>query len=190
VIVLVLAACALFGAADQYVGSLSRFWSHAWEIPALSAPWLVLPFLVGRSRRDPVSAALFGAVGTLLALVGYALMTISPIEHAHFSVVNFLAFARSNALWFLGAVISGPPFGFLGYRWRVARARVAASLTAGAVLIEPLVHAIRFQQLPLSHIPFGTVTSAELVVGGAMAVWFGWQRAQAARPSETVPVAT
>ena len=180
-IVLLLAACAAFGAVDQYVGSLTRFWPLAWEIPALSAPWLVLPFLVGRARRDALSAAVWGAVGTFVALVAYGLMTISPIEHAHFSLIAFTAFARSNVLWFIGTAIIGPLFGYLGYRWAAARARLAASIIAGAVLLEPFVHAVPYQPPLLSHIPFGVVTAAELVVGVAMAAWFWRQRSKPRR---------
>jgi hypothetical protein len=178
VIVLLLAACAAFGAADQYVGSLTRFWPLAWEIPALSAPWLLLPFLVGRARRNALGASAWGAVGTFVALVAYGLMTISPIEHAHFSLIAFTAFARSNVLWFIGTAIVGPLFGYLGYLWAAARARLAASITAGAVLLEPLVHAVPYQPPPLSHIPLGVVTATEFAVGVAMVAWFWRQRSK------------
>ncbi|MDQ1685396.1 MAG: hypothetical protein QOC82_2133 [Frankiaceae bacterium] len=178
--VLVLVGCAVFGAADQYVGSLTRFWAQAWQVPALSAPWLLLPFLVGRTQRDLARAAILGGAGTLLALVAYGAMTISPIEHAAFTLGGFLAFARSNALWFFGAVVTGPLFGYLGHRWRVARAPVAAVLVAGAVMVEPLVHGIHYPGVPVSIVPFGPVTVAELACGLAMAAWFTWQRRRAA----------
>ena len=175
VIALVLAGCAAFGAADQYVGSLTRFWSQAWEIPALSAPWLLLPFLVGRTQRSPWRAALAGAVGTLVGLAAYGAMTISPVEHAQFTLAGFVAFARSNLLWFLGSALTGPAFGYLGHRWRLDRSRLAAVAAAGAVVLEPFVHASVHRPAPLSAIPLRVVTGTELAIGLAMAAWFARQ---------------
>jgi hypothetical protein len=180
VIALVLVACAAFGALDQYVGSLTRFWALAWEVPALSAPWLLLPFVVGTSQRGAWRAAVVGGLGTLVALVGYGLMTVSPIEHARFSVGSFGAFARSNLLWFVGGAMSGPLFGWLGHQWRVARARLAACIAAGAVLLEPLVQASGFGGLSFGVIPFGLVTATEFAIGLAIALWFAWQRSRGA----------
>ena len=177
---LVLLACAAFGAADQYVGSLTRFWALAWEVPALSAPWLLIPFLIGRSQRSAGRAAVLGALGTLVALVGYGLMTVSPIENAPFTVASFVAFARSNVLWFAGALLSGPLFGWLGQRWRAGRDRVAACLMAGVVVLEPVVHAMSHPGVPLSVIPFGPVTAVELAVGLTLATWFFRVRRKAA----------
>lgn len=174
-IVLLLVGCAAFGAGDQYVGSLTRFWPHAWEIPALSAPWLLLPFLAGCTQRRPWRSALVGALATFVALVGYGLMTISPVEQAAFTLGSFAGFVRSNVLWFVGGAFTGPLFGYLGHEWRVRRARVAAFVTAGAVMLEPLVHSSRYRPARLSAIPFGAVTATELAVGFAMAIWFGWQ---------------
>lgn len=182
VVGIVLLACATFGAADQYVGSLTRFWALAWEVPALSAPWLLIPFVVGRLQRNAVRAAVWGGLGTLAALVGYGLMTVSPIENAPFTVDSFVAFVRSNLLWFVAGAMSGPLFGWLGHRWRFARDRRAASLTAGAVLLEPLVHATGCRGVPISVIPFGPVTAAEFVVGLLMAIWFAWQLSAEPQP--------
>jgi hypothetical protein len=176
VIVFLLTGCAAFGAADQYLGSLTRFWAHAWEVPALSAPWLVLPFLLGRTQRSAPAAAVVGGVGTLLALVAYGLMTISPLEQAQFTLPSFIAFARSNTLWFAGSAVTGPAFGYLGHRWGIAQDRLAAALLTGAVLLEPLAHGVPHQPLPLSQIPFGVVTVTELLVGAAMGIWFGIRR--------------
>lgn len=183
---LMLIACAALGAADQYVGSLTRFWALAWEVPALSAPWLLLPFVVGSTQTNLRRAALWGGSGTLAALVGYGVMTISPIEHAHFGLGNFLAFVRSNGLWFVGSAVTGPLFGYLGHRWRVARARAAALVIAGAVMLEPLVHSAAYPGVPIGAIPFGPVTAAEFAAGLAMAAWFTRQHARERRSTAEV----
>lgn len=183
VVLVMLAVCAALGAADQYVGSLSRFWSAAWEVPALSAPWLLLPFAVGVVQRDWRRAALVGWLATLAALVGYGLMVISPVEHAHFTFAAFVAFVRSNRLWFAGAALSGPLFGCVGRWWAVSRAWPAAAVTAGAVLLEPLFHPVANRALPVGDVPLGPVTGAEFAIGVALAGWFGWRYARYRRRS-------
>ena len=172
---IVLLVCAAIGAADQYVGSLTRFWALAWEVPALSAPWLLIPFVVGTRQANALRAAVLGGLGTMAALVGYGLMTISPIENAPFTVDSFLAFARSNLLWFVAGAVSGPLFGWMGQRWRTDRDRLAACITTGVVLMEPLVHSTSYPGVPSSVIPFGPVTAMELLVGLSMATWFAWR---------------
>lgn len=184
VVVLLFAACAALGAGDQYVGSLTRFWPAAWEVPALSAPWLLLPFAAGALQRDWRRAALVGWLATLAALIGYGLMVISPVEHAHFTGQAFAAFARSNRLWFAGATLSGPAFGCLGRWWAASRAWPAAALTAGAVTLEPLVHATAHRVMPVGYVPLGPVTGAEFAIGVALAGWFGWRHARYPRRSE------
>jgi PPE-repeat protein len=47
---------AVFGAGDQYLGSLTgsgHGWPVGWssDVSLLSAPWLVLPFLAGATQR-------------------------------------------------------------------------------------------------------------------------------------------
>ena len=89
VVVLALVLSAVFGAGDQYLGSLQgsgHIWAAGWatDVSLLSAPWLVLPFIVGTTQRDPRRAALLGLACTYAALLGYLLMTLSPeIGRAH-----------------------------------------------------------------------------------------------------------
>ena len=59
----------LFGGADQYIGSLSAHPLGA-DISGLSAPWLVLPFVVGALQRTSRRAAAMGIVTTMLAVTG------------------------------------------------------------------------------------------------------------------------
>jgi hypothetical protein len=92
---------AAFGAGDQYLGSLS--W-HPWaaDVSLLSAPWLVLPFLAGWTQREPRRAMLLGFACTVAALVGYGLMTLSPVENAHLTVASASAFVHSEARVIVG----------------------------------------------------------------------------------------
>jgi hypothetical protein len=64
-VLLLLVLSAIFGAADQYLGSLPG--AHLWaaqmpwmtDVSLLSAPWVLLPFLVGRrsaSREGQLSS--------------------------------------------------------------------------------------------------------------------------------------
>lgn len=138
--------------------------------------------MVGTLQRSALRAGIVGGLATQAALLGYGLMTVSPIENAPFTVESFVAFARSNVVWFAAGALSGPLFGWLGHRWRFTRDRLAAAIAAGAVLLEPFVHATAYRGVRVSVIPFGAVTMAELAVGVAMAVWFSWHSSGQRRP--------
>lgn len=133
-----------FGAADQYLGSRTVTLG-LWAATAaqMSAPWLVLPFLVGLSQERARRAAVLGLVVTLAALVGYFVMTCSPIEGVPASrfVSAFVAVTTRgfyNPLFILGGMVTGPLFGLLGQRWRLHRSWVSAAVVAGALCLEPL----------------------------------------------------
>jgi hypothetical protein len=81
VILVALALAAAFGGADQYLGSLSAH-PLATDVSLLSAPWLLLAFIAGWTQREPRRAAFLGLACTLSALIGYGLMTLSPVEQA------------------------------------------------------------------------------------------------------------
>src|SRR3954469_19399957 len=127
VVVLLVTGAAVFGAADQYLGSLS---AHPWgaDISLLSAPWLVLPFVAGCTQREPKRAALLGLACTVSALVGYGLMTLSPVENAVLNTQFVAGFVRSQGAVILGGLLTGPLFGWLGFRWRTERAWPGALL--------------------------------------------------------------
>jgi hypothetical protein len=137
----VLLLSAAFGAADQYLGSLA---AHPWAVQAglLAAPWLLLPLLAGSGRRTGRGAALLGLVATLAALVGYGLMTLSPVEGAHLDAHTLAVFLRSEAVVFVGGTVTGPLFGWLGQRWRTRGALAGPVLAAAAFCLEPLAHLI------------------------------------------------
>jgi uncharacterized membrane protein (UPF0136 family) len=127
----------LFGAADQYLGSLSAHPLGA-DISGLSAPWLMLPFVAGAFQRTGRRAVELGALCTLLALVGYTAMTFSPIENAHLSLPGLAGYFRSgNLRWFVAGAVTGPLFGWLGHRWRTQGALWAGLAVAVSIVAEP-----------------------------------------------------
>jgi hypothetical protein len=140
-VTLVLAAA--FGAADQYLGSIQgHFGTFAWatDVSLLSAPWLLLAFVAGCTQKDPRRAAILGLGATFAALVGYMLMTLSPVENAHLSAVGVAGFVRSDPFIFVGGIATGPLFGWFGQRWRVHRAWRGAVVAAAMLCLEPLAH--------------------------------------------------
>ena len=155
----------VFGGADQYLGSLS---AHPWatEVSLLSAPWLLLAFLAGWTQREARRAALLGLACTLSALVGYGLMTLSPVENAELTLQSVTAFLRSQSLVIVGGLFTGPLFGWLGNRWRNDRAWLGALAIAAAFCLEPLA------LIPSGDpIRFRAVWMAEVAVGLAMALY-------------------
>jgi hypothetical protein len=134
-----------FGAADQYLGSMS--WLGPWASTAaqVSAPWLVLPFVAGLTQQRARRAAVLGLVVSASALLGYFAMTYSPMEIHPWSFHRFAAGLVAvttrgwyNPVYILGGLVTGPLFGFLGQRWRVKRWWVSATIVAGALCMEPL----------------------------------------------------
>jgi hypothetical protein len=169
VIALALALSAVFGAGDQYLGSLQgsgHYWAAGWatDISLLSAPWLVLPFVVGATQREPRRAALLGLACTYAALLGYGLMTLSPVEHAHLTAATLRGFFVSERNVFVGGIVTGPLFGWFGWRWRTRRAIAGALVTAAALCLEPFV-----RKATVNPIRFRDVTIAEVAVGLALA---------------------
>src|SRR5271154_1009590 len=106
----------VFGAGDQYLGSLTAANALGWwsiSVSGLSAPWLILPFLVGRMQGRPRRAAGAGLGGTLAALAGFFAMTLSPMEGVHFQVSELRGLLGSNRLNEVGGLVMGPLFGWL-----------------------------------------------------------------------------
>jgi len=155
---------AVFGAGDQYLGSMS--W-HPWaaDVSLLSAPWLVLAFAAGCTQREPLRAALLGLGCTATALLGYGLMTLSPAENAHLTTTTVLGLVTSERPVLVGGLVTGPLFGLLGQRWRVHGAWLGALATAAVVCLEPLARAQAGDA-----IRFRSVWEAEIAVGIALAL--------------------
>jgi len=161
----------VFGAGDQYLGSLTAATAIGWwtiSVSLLSAPWLILPFLVGSTQRQSRRAAAAGLVVTLSALAGYFAMTLSPMEGVHFSLMELRALLGTNQLNEIGGLVSGPLFGWLGYRWHARRSWLAAVLVTGALCLEPLAVTVVGRNVGRS----GIVWAFEIVVGLAVGTWF------------------
>jgi hypothetical protein len=132
----------LFGAGDQFLGSPHAAWAA--NVSALSAPWLLLPFAVGVSQNMWRRAAVLGLVASLCAVFAYCAMILSPLEGGPLMPHAWAtwAVARTQAHWFVAALLSGPLYGVLGQRWRVLRWWPSALAAAGAVCLEPFALAL------------------------------------------------
>jgi hypothetical protein len=174
-VALVLVLSAAYGAGAQYTGSVVHTWGP--DVASLSAPWLLLAFLAGATQRDPMRAALLGLCSTFAALVGYFLLTDSPLEGAQYSLANTHGFLVSNAPVVVGGIVTGPLFGWFGQQWRTRRAIAGALIAAAAFCLEPLARraAVRPIQM-LGHgyavtnpIDSRLVVLAEVAAGLALA---------------------
>lgn len=173
-VVLALLLAAAFGAGDQYLGSLTgsgHVWAAGWssDISLLSAPWLVLAFVAGTTQRDPRRAALLGLACTYVALLGYGVMTLTPVENAHLTFTTLRGFVVSERIVFFGGIVTGPLFGWFGWRWRNRRAIGGALVTAAALCLEPLVrrasaNTIRYRDVWLAEVAAGLVLAAAALV--------------------------
>jgi hypothetical protein len=176
----------VFGATDQYLGTI-RFDPWAWTVSGMSAPWLVLPFVVGMTQGRARRAMALGLVVSVAALVGYFAMTYSPMESIPASQFfkGFLTIVRTgyNPLWIAGGVVIGPLYGLLGHRWRVARSWVSAALVTSALCFEPLARRVVGMLAPQP-----IVWWTEVAVGVAAAVSFAVMIVVARRARETVPL--
>jgi len=174
-IVLALVLSAAFGAGDQYLGSLTgsgHVWAAGWssDISLLSAPWLVLPFVAGATQRNPRRAALLGLACTYAALVGYALMTLSPAENAHITAATVRGFLVSERGVLVGGIVTGPLFGWFGQQWRTRRAVVGALVTAAALCLEPVarrvtIDPIQYRDVWLAEVAAGLALAAAVLAG-------------------------
>jgi Na+/H+ antiporter NhaA len=160
-----------FGAADQFLGTLHATSTLGWwtvSVSLLSAPWLILPFCAGWTQRQPQRAMVAGLTVTLSALVGYFVMTLSPLEGVHVTSSGVWALVGSNQLNVVGGLVAGPVFGWLGYCWHTRRSWLAAASVTGALCFEPLVVVAVGRGAGRSLV----VWSVEVVVGVAAGLWF------------------
>jgi uncharacterized protein DUF6518 len=174
-VTVVLVLSATYGAGAQYLGSIVHTWGP--DVASLSAPWLLLAFLAGATQRDPLRAAVLGLGATLAALVGYFLLTDSPLEGAQYSLGNTHGFFLSNAPVVLGGIVTGPLFGWFGQQWRTRRAIAGSLIAAAAFCLEPLarraavrpIHMLGADYAVTNPIDSRVVVAAEVAVGLALA---------------------
>ena len=178
-----------FGAGVQYLGTLtagSVLGTWAWTVSGLSAPWLVLPFVAGMTQKDGRRAITLGLVVTAAALVGYFAMTQSPANGVpldrFFPQVVTMVRTGYNPLWIVGGVVTGPLYGLLGQRWRVARSWVSAALVACALCLEPLARGVVG-----TLAPHPMVWAVEVAVGFVAAASFAFLIATSRRTPDVGP---
>jgi len=160
--VVALGLAAAFGAGDQYLGDLAR---HPWgAVRSLSAPWLLLAFVAGRTQREPRRAATLGLACTYAALCGYGLMILRPGGAHHLTLGTALAYVGHERAVFLASLLTAPLFGWFGWRWRDGSAIAGALVTAAALCLEPFARAVTERP-----IRFLDVAIVEVVAGLALA---------------------
>jgi hypothetical protein len=163
-----------FGATDQQLGTLtSELGPWTSTAAQMSAPWLLLPFLVGTTQQDVRRAAVLGLVVTASALAGYFAMTYSPLEIHPWTfdrfTTGFVAVTTSgyNPFYILGGLVTGPVFGLLGQGWRLRRSWISAAMVTGALCLEPLARWASGQLMPPAP-----VWVVEVVLGAVVAALF------------------
>ena len=157
---LILAAA--FGVVARWIGS---FGHDPWgAVRSLSAPWLVLPFVVGALQSSPRRAAVLGLACTYAALAGYGLMTALTGAVTHLTPTAPAGYLSHDRYTLLASLVTGPLFGWFGWRWRSRRAIAGALITAAAFCLEPMA-----RWLAEKPIHFADVALAEIAVGLALA---------------------
>lgn len=144
-------SAAVFGAADQYLGSRS---ASPWAVDAsqLAAPWLLLPFVIGCTQPSSARrACVLASLSSFAALLGFMAMTLSPVEHANVSLVGVLGLLRWQIRWFVLVSITSPLFGWLGHRWRADRTLWPLLVVAATFCLEAVARTL---VLPPLHSPF------------------------------------
>lgn len=173
VLLLAVIVGAAFGGADQYLGSLSAI---AWgaDVSLLSAPWLLLPFVFGCTQRRARRAVAIGCVATASALIGYFVMTLSPLEGVHLngSMAPILNLLRSESIVIVGGVMTAPLYGYLGFCWRTSRAWLSAFFVGSAFCFEPLARATAGRLPQLTDV-WVIEIGVGFVIGGYL-IWTGF----------------
>lgn len=105
-----------------------------------SAPWVVLPFLVGMGYRRPLHGALAGVTATMVAFVGFyaaeaAILDLGP----HPWYVDLKLTLGTLNVYERWGFLSGAVYGALGAVWAARRSLLAASALGVAFLAEPFI---------------------------------------------------
>jgi len=177
-----------YGGGDQYLGSLRPMVElGSWTPTAaqMSAPWLLLPFVLGATQTNPRRAMLLGLVVTEATMIGYVAMTVSPMENVSSAAAPAAAaamlLAGQNIVYAIAGLASGPLYGLLGQRWRVDRWWVSAVAVAGAFFLEPWARVAVGRLSPPS-----VVWWVEVAFGAAVTVYFAARLVQSRRAARIV----
>jgi Family of unknown function (DUF6518) len=176
----------VYGGADQYFGTVRLVaLPGAWPstVAQISAPWLLLPFVVCATQVRPRRAMLLGFAVTQAALIGYLAMTLSPMEGVPLSrePAAAIAFLHWNSGYVAAGAVTGVVYGLFGQRWRVRRAWSSAAMVVGALCLEPLSRVAVGQLFAPSFVWLG-----EVAVGVAVSVYFAMRVATFRRSSRSV----
>jgi hypothetical protein len=138
------------------------------DVSLLAAPWLLLAFLAGWTQRAPRAGALLGMACTQVAIAGYGVMTLSPIEGAELTRQS-IALRPQPAVLHLRRPHHGPPVRLvrkpLAHRPRPSGPLVVA----GAFCLEPVARLSTGYAL---RVP--AVGVAEVAVGFAILAYVVW----------------
>ena len=137
-----LAVAAAFGAVERSLSLQHSAFLAA--VGGLTAPWLLLPFLVGTARPRREGTALLGLACVWLAI---GVCSAGAETGGDFGgqltpdrIVSYLGnFGLSHLPVLVGAAVSGPVYAVLGHRWRVSRSWLPALAVTAPVTLEPAV---------------------------------------------------
>jgi hypothetical protein len=134
----------------------------------ISAPWLLLPFVVGvvLGRGRTAVGAVVGLLATFVALAGFYLANSFVLDLGPHTRLDDVRLAvEGGKQYFVLALLSGPTFGALGAWWQRHRSTTLAVLVASLLVFEPLAWAAyeRSAHSTLSDHPL--VWAGEVIVG-------------------------
>lgn len=133
----------------------------------VSAPWLLLPFVVGAAagRGKTLIGAVTGLILSLIALASFYVANSFVLQLGpHPWVVDLRLAVDGGRRFFLLALLSGPVFGALGTWWRRTGLVVIPLAVAALFILEPIA------QLALRSSGSGAVGAGEILVGTLAAV--------------------
>jgi DNA-binding beta-propeller fold protein YncE len=165
-----LLAAVAFGTVEQLL-SLQHS-SFLAAVGGLTAPWLLLPFLVGAACPRREGSALLGLAAVWLAI---GACSAGAETGGDFTgqltpgrVAGYLAAVGVSHLpVLLGAAASGPVYAALGHRWRVGRSWLPALAVTVPVTLEPAVRWLASQSV-LFWAAYPPVAWAETLTGLAL----------------------
>ena len=164
----VLVAAAVFGVVEQRAGAGRS--ASVTALGEMAAPWLFLPFLVGAWRASRGSALVLGFAVVLVAVTGFLAASVGLVQTFTSGPSAVLAAMLGQLPWLLGAVVGGPVYALLGYRWRITGSWPLALAVTAPVMLEPALRWGLSSRGILIWEPYAPVAWAEAVAGLALTV--------------------